>query len=76
MAPGSANKGSWLLTVRSQTDSCFGQYVCNGGAATMGRCLNCYIMRILEFGNCELADGTRFERSGCDFTSCRASLRS
>jgi len=29
---------------------------------------------ILEFGNCELADETRFERSGCGFTSCRASL--
>ena len=42
----------------------------------MGRCLYCFILGFLEFGNLELADGTRLERSGCGFISCRASLGS
>ena len=50
--------------------------LCNGGAATMVGCLNCFIMGILGFGNCELANGTRFERSGCGFTSCRTNMGS
>jgi len=37
MAPGSANKGSLLLTVRSQTDSSFGQYVCSGRCEFSGK---------------------------------------
>ena len=42
-------------------------------------CMNCYIMDFfwkLDIGNCELADGTMFERSGYCFTSCRANMGS
>ena len=43
------------------------------------RCMNCCIMGFcwkLEIGNCELADGSMFERSGCCCTSCRANMGS
>ena len=68
-----------FMMALDEENRCNARYIgkyCNGGAATMGRCLNCFIMGILESGNLELADGTRFERSGCGFTSCRASLGS
>ena len=40
------------------------------------RCMDCFIKGFLEIGNCELADGTIFERSGYCCTSCWANVGS
>ena len=48
---------------------------CNGRAATMG-VPELFHYGFWKIGNCKLTDGTRLERSGCCFTSCRASMGS